>query len=106
MIPLRQQSRKAEGVTMTIPGAPWRIVLFNTGAGFIPLIEELFYQCGRKLVGLVGAPGPRSRRTEDYFEIAQHARSGLDVIISNYPNRWTDMIRPLRPDLICVAGFN
>ncbi|MEZ4521372.1 MAG: formyltransferase family protein [Thermomicrobiales bacterium] len=84
----------------------WRIVLFTAGPNFIPLIEEWLGSRGHRLVGLVGAPGPRSRRTDDYLGVAQHARPGLDVVISNYPNRWANMIRPIRPDLIVCAGFN
>lgn len=84
----------------------WRVVLFTAAADTIPNTEEWLAIKGHKLVGLVGAPGPRSRRTDDYLGVAGHARPGLDVIISNYPNRWADMLRPIRPDLIVCAGFN
>ncbi len=72
----------------------------------IPLIENILRRKGHRLVGVVSAPGPRTRRTDDYLEVGQYARPGLDVIVSNYPNRWADMIRTLRPDLIACAGFN
>ncbi|CAN5228127.1 hypothetical protein BH23CHL1_BH23CHL1_04350 [soil metagenome] len=72
----------------------------------MPNVELLLAAKGHRLVGLVGAPGPRSRRTDDYLTLGQYARPGLNVIVSNYPNRWATMIRPLRPDLIVCFGFN
>lgn len=86
--------------------APLRVVIFTAAAVSVPQLDPLITAKGHRLVGLVGAPGPRSRRTGDYLALGQYARPGLDVIISNYPNRWADMIRPLRPDLIVCAGFN
>jgi methionyl-tRNA formyltransferase len=87
------------------PGG-WRVVLFTATAFAVPVMQERLRSRGHRLVGVVAAPGPRSRRTDDYLEVAQQARPGLDVIISNYPDRWADMIRPLRPDLLWCLGFN
>ncbi|CAN5512524.1 hypothetical protein BH24CHL1_BH24CHL1_02240 [soil metagenome] len=83
-----------------------RVVVFTAVGDAVPNVEPLLTAKGHRLVGLVGAPGPRSRRTDDYLALGQYARPGLDVIISNYPNRWADMIRPIRPDLIVCFGFN
>src|SRR5262249_12024469 len=47
-----------------------------------------------------------SRRTDGYLGVAQLARPGLDVIVSNYPDRWARMIAPLEPDLIVTMSFN
>lgn len=83
-----------------------RVVAFTAAKDAIPLIEPLLTAKGHRLVGLVGAPGPRTRRTDDYLALGQYARPGVDVIISNHPGRWADMIRPLRPDLVMCLGFN
>lgn len=69
-------------------------------------LDPLLRSKGHRVVGILTAPGPRSRRTDDYAAIAQLARPGLDVIISNYPGRWARMIEPIRPDLIICCGFN
>jgi methionyl-tRNA formyltransferase len=86
--------------------APWRVVIVSATAIIASRIEQQLAARGHKIVGILTAPGPRSRRTDGYKEIAQLARPGLDVIISNVPGRWADMIRPLRPDLLICATFN
>ena len=86
--------------------ASLRVVLFTVAPFAIPAIEGMLKQKGHRLVGVVSAAGPRARRTDDYLEVGKYARPGLDVIISNYPNRWAAMIRPLKPDLILCVGFN
>ncbi len=83
-----------------------RVVGMTVIGLFVPHMEDVLGQKGHRLVGVLTAPGPKSRRTDGYLDVAQHARPGLDVLVSNYPNRWADMIRPLKPDLIWVAAFN
>ena len=83
-----------------------RVVMFTLLPFAIDQLEPILREKGHKLVGIVTAPGPVSRRSDEFRKVAERARPGLDVIISNYPNRWADMIRPLRPDLIFCAGFN
>lgn len=85
---------------------PWRVVLFSVLAPQSQLMMADLAKAGHRVVGIVTAPGPRSRRTDDYRAVAALARPGLDVIISNYPDRWAAMIAPLRPDLILTGGFN
>lgn len=84
----------------------WRVVLFSVTAAVIPALERGLKEQGHRLVGVLTAPGPRARRTDDYLEVAQLARPGLDVIISNYPGRWPAMVRAWKPDLIVCASFN
>ena len=84
----------------------WRVVLFTVNPMFIPKAEAMLNERGHRLVGIVTAPGPRSRRTNDYLEVLKHARPGLDVISSNTPSRWAGMVRTFRPDLLCCLGFN
>lgn len=84
----------------------WRVVMFSVLPPFPPFVESLLRERGHRLVGILTAPGPRSRRTDGYRAVAQLARPGLDVIVSNYPDRWAAMIAPLRPDLIITGGFN
>lgn len=84
----------------------WRVVIFSVIPAVPPLLEPVLRDCGHRLVGLVTAPGPRSRRDDGYLGVARLARPDLDVIVSNHPDRWAAMIAPLRPDLIFVGGFN
>ncbi len=84
----------------------WRVVLFCVIPEPPALVEPLLRECGHRLVGIVTAPGPRSRRTDGYRAIAQLARPDLDVIVSNHPERWAAMVAALRPDLIVTASFN
>src|SRR5690349_1990854 len=91
---------------MARTGTGWRVVMFSVIPGVPPLLEPVLRDCGHRLVGLVTAPGPRTRRDDGYRGVAQLARPDLDVIVSNHPDRWAAMIAPLRPDLIFVGGFN
>lgn len=92
---------------MTNGNESWRVVLITVApAAVVRNIEEHLNNHGHRLVGILTAPGPRTRRTDDYLQVAQCARPGLDVIVSNYPNRWAEMIRPWRPDLIVCGSFN
>lgn len=84
----------------------WRVVLFCVLPEVPAMVEPILRECGHRLVGIVTAPGPRSRRTDGYRTIAQLARPDLDVIVSNHPGRWAAMVAPLRPDLIITASFN
>lgn len=84
----------------------WRVVLFSVIPEIPPMIEAVLRECGHRLVGIVTAPGPRSRRTDGYRGIAQLARPDLDVIVSNHPARWAAMVAPLRPDLLVTLSFN
>jgi len=84
----------------------WRVVIFSVLGPQTARTLEMLAAAGHRAVGIVTAPGPRSRRTDDYRAVAALARPGLDVIVSNYPERWAAMIAPLRPDLILTLGFN
>ena len=88
-------------------GTPgWRVVMFTVSPERPPAFEPALRAMGHRLVGLVTAPGPRSRRTDGYLGVAQLARPDLDVIVSNHPDRWVAMVAPLRPDLILTISFN
>jgi methionyl-tRNA formyltransferase len=80
--------------------------MFSVLPELVELVDQMLQSRGDKLVGLVTAPGPSSRRTEEFREVMKFARPGLDVIVSNFPNRWADMIRPLRPDVLLCIGSN
>jgi hypothetical protein len=81
--------------------ASWRVVMLTVTPLIVPRLEQLLNRFGHKLVGVLTAPGPRSRRTDDYLQVAQLARPGLDMIVSNTPRRWARMISTFEPGLIC-----
>ncbi|MGN6359731.1 MAG: methionyl-tRNA formyltransferase [Thermomicrobiales bacterium] len=84
----------------------WRVVMFTATPAMPPAFEPVLRAMGHRVVGLVTAPGPRSRRTDGYLGVAQLARPDLDVIVSNHPDRYAAMIAPLHPDLILTVGYN
>lgn len=53
---------------------PWRVVLFSVLAGPSQGMMADVAKAGHKVVGIVTAPGPRSRRTDDYRAVAALAR--------------------------------
>ena len=83
-----------------------RMLLITVAPEAVPAAEDWLRNRGHRLVGVLTAPGPRCRRTEDYLAVAKHARPGFDIIVSNYPGRWAEMSRPLRPHLIVCIDFN
>jgi methionyl-tRNA formyltransferase len=85
----------------------WRIVVFtNIPGGMIySLVDEVVRPLGHRVVGVVTSPGPKRRRSPTYLEVVAAVSPGVDVIVSNHPERWAAMLAPLRPDLIISAGF-
>src|SRR5215216_2416525 len=85
----------------------WRIVVFtNMPGGMIySLVNEVVRPLGHRVVGVVTSPGPKRRRSSTYLEVVAAVPPGVDVIVSNHPERWAAMLAPLRPDLIVSGGF-
>ena len=85
----------------------WRIVVFtNIPGGMIySLVDEVVRPLGHRVVGVVTSPGPKRRRSPTYLEVVAAVSPGVDVIVSNHPERWAAMLAPLRPDLIISGGF-
>jgi methionyl-tRNA formyltransferase len=69
------------------------------------LVDEVVRPLGHRVVGVVTSPGPKRRRSPTYLEVVAAVSPGVDVIVSNHPERWAAMLAPLRPDLIISAGF-
>jgi methionyl-tRNA formyltransferase len=85
----------------------WRIVVFtNMPGGFVySLVDQVVRPLGHRIVGVVTSPGPKRRRSSAYLEVVAAVSPGVDVIVSNHPERWAAMLTPLRPDLIISYGF-
>ena len=83
----------------------WRIVLVTVMPMIPPMIEEIAQDLGHRIVAVLTTQGPRRRRNENYRAIAEWAPPQVDVIMSNFPKRWAQMLEPLRPDLIVCTGF-
>ncbi len=88
------------------PGS-WRVVVFTNmpGGMILTLVDQVTRSLGHHVVGVVTTPGPKRRRSPSYMEVVAAARPGIDVIVSNHPERWAAMLAPLRPDLIVSGGF-
>jgi methionyl-tRNA formyltransferase len=87
--------------------APWRVVVFTNipGGVIYALVEEVVRPLGHRVVGVVTTPGPKRRRSPAYLEVVAAVSPGVDVIVSNHPERWAAMLAPLEPDLLVSAGF-
>lgn len=85
----------------------WRIVVFTNipGGVIYSLVNEVVRPLGHRVVGVVTSPGPKRRRSPTYLEVVAAVSPGVDVIVSNHPERWAAMLAPLRPDLIVSGGF-
>ena len=85
----------------------WRIVVFTNipGGVIFSLVDGVVRPLGHRVVGVVTSPGPKRRRSPAYLEVVAAVPPGIDVIVSNHPERWAAMLAPLRPDLIISGGF-
>src|SRR5918997_3438582 len=85
----------------------WRVVVFTNipGGVIYSLVDEVVRPLGHRVVGVVTSPGPKRRRSPTYLEVVAAVSPGVDVIVSNHPERWAAMLTPLRPDLIVSGGF-
>lgn len=85
----------------------WRVVVFTNlpGGVFYTVLDDLLPRLGHTIVGVVTTPGPKRRRSRGYLDVVGAVRSGVDVIVSNHPDRWAAMLAPLRPDLIISGSF-
>src|SRR5215212_9122220 len=85
----------------------WRVVVFTNlpgGAGYA-LVDQVVRPLSHRVVGVVTSPGPKLRRSPTYLEVVAAVSPGVDVIVSNHPERWAAMLAPLKPDLIISGGF-
>src|SRR5918994_3299775 len=100
---------KERGMSDGQTSAPesWRIVVFTNipGGVIYSLVDEVVRPLGHRVVGIVTTPGPKRRRSSAYLEVVAAVPPGVDVIVSNHPERWAAMLAPLRPDLIISGGF-
>src|ERR687893_1528033 len=98
-------SRMADGPDPALES--WRIVVFTNipGGTIYSLVNEVVRPLGHRVVGVVTSPGPKRRRSPTYLEVVAAVPPGVDVIVSNHPERWAAMLAPLRPDLIISCGF-
>ncbi|MCD6058410.1 MAG: methionyl-tRNA formyltransferase, partial [Thermomicrobiales bacterium] len=85
----------------------WRILVFTNipGGVIYSLVDAVVRPLGHRVVGVVTSPGPKRRRSPAYLEVVAAVPPGIDVIVSNHPERWAAMLAPLRPDLIVSGGF-
>jgi methionyl-tRNA formyltransferase len=85
----------------------WRVVVFtNLPGGMIyHAVDAILHPLGHRIVGVVTSPGPKRRRSDSYLEVVAAVRPGVDVIVSNHPERFAAMLAPLQPDLIVSGGF-
>jgi methionyl-tRNA formyltransferase len=85
----------------------WRVVVFTNipGGAVYTLVNEVLRSRGHRVVGVITSPGPKRRRSSSYLDVVAAVSPGVDVIVSNRPERWAAMLAPLRPDLIVSGGF-
>jgi methionyl-tRNA formyltransferase len=82
-------------------------VVFTNVAGGIAyhMIDEVVRPLGHRIVGVVTSPGPKRRRSSDYLGVVEAASPGVDVLVSNHPERWAAIVSTWQPDLIVSGGM-
>src|SRR4051794_34613226 len=85
----------------------WRVVIFTNAPGGVvfQLLDEILRPMGHRIVGVVTSPGPKRRRSEGYRDVVAAVPPGIDVIVSNHPDRWAEMIAPMMTDLIWCGAL-
>jgi methionyl-tRNA formyltransferase len=106
----RTAASDGEGAPEQEPAADsgaWRVLVFtNIPGGLVyTMLDDVLRPLGHRIVGVVTTPGPPRRRSRDYLDVVAAVRPGVDVVVSNHPQRWAAMLAPLRPDLIVSGGF-
>lgn len=88
-------------------GNGWRVILFTDIPGGLVYhqLDEVLRRLGHRIVGVVTTPGPKPRRSNAYLDVVAAVRPGIDVIVSNHPERLAAMLTPFQPDLIISGGF-
>jgi methionyl-tRNA formyltransferase len=84
-----------------------RIVSFNNIPGVFGLVRQWATQAGHTIVLIVTSPGPKSRRSTGFQQIAAMAgEQNIEVLITTrLKTVATPLLRELKPDLIVSASF-
>jgi methionyl-tRNA formyltransferase len=69
------------------------------------LVDEVVRLLGHRVVGVVTSPGPKRRRSTSYLDVVAAVRPGVDVLVSNHPERWAAIVGTWQPDLIISGGM-
>jgi methionyl-tRNA formyltransferase len=81
--------------------APWRVILFTDEAFVVPAWAQLLAAVGHRLVAVVTS----ARRNPNYAAVVAAVGPGVEVLVSDRPLLWAEMLRPLHPDLIVSTSF-
>jgi methionyl-tRNA formyltransferase len=87
--------------------SPLRIVSFNNIPQLFDLVRGWAERAGHKLILVVTSPGPRTRRSHGYAQIAAAAgEHNIETLITTrLKSVVTPILRELQPDLIVSASF-
>jgi methionyl-tRNA formyltransferase len=96
-----------DGTQVSGGQASWRVVVVTTIPGGVVyrLVDEVIRPLGHRIVGVLTSPGPKQRRSSSYLDVVAAVSPGVDVLVSNHPERWEAMLAPLSPDLIICGGM-
>jgi methionyl-tRNA formyltransferase len=85
----------------------WRVVVVTNVPGGIVyrLVDQVVRPLGHRVTAILTTPGPKRRRSDSYLDVVAAASPGVDVLVSNHPQRWAAMLAPLQPDLIICCGM-
>jgi methionyl-tRNA formyltransferase len=91
----------------TLERMPLRIVSFNNIPGGFDLVSHWAEQAGHTIVLVVTSPGPKSRRSDGFKQIAAMAgEKNIEVLITTrLKTVTTPILHELKPDLIVSASF-
>src|SRR3954471_21499818 len=85
----------------------WRVVVFTVFPGGLvyQMVAAALQPLGHRVVGVVTSPGPKRRRSPVYQGVVASVSPGIDVLVSNHPERWAAMLAAWLPDLIISGAF-
>jgi len=85
----------------------WRVLVITNipGAIVYRALSQILPSLGHQIVGVLTTPGPTRRRSSSYLDVVEAVEPDIDVLVSNHPSRWAEMLAPLRPDLIICGGM-
>jgi methionyl-tRNA formyltransferase len=86
---------------------PLRIVSFNNVAAAFDIVRQWAEQAGHTIVLVVTSPGPKTRRSDGFTQIAATAgEKNIEVLITTrLKTVTTPILHNLKPDLIVSASF-
>lgn len=81
-----------------------RVVLVTNVNEWVADWDRVLQEEGYQIVAILTSPG-KGGESDKHLEVVRSARPAIDVLVSNFPSRFTRLISIYEPDLLLCAGF-